>query len=245
MRWLMGVLLALVLATPSYPGEPASTVVADALDWYSVWEVGNGHALGVQTCRGELRGPIYKFRCDPLSVVVDVLVDDAGRCSIISMSRSVFPQEGLRVLTLGPPSESAPGWVQGLGVPADSGPRKRRTCGELPLSEGTFTIAVTPRSRDVSNELTIRARDAAVAYHKRAGATACVLRFPKVRTGDPFFHVYERCNGAIQAVWEFPIRYGVPAESAHWICDRRHLPRGAERRWNETDLWFETLPARR
>jgi hypothetical protein len=208
-----------------------TTPVADALDWYSVWFGSNPSSTpGAQKCRGELRGSSYSFRCDPLSVVVAVVVNEGGHCSITSMSPSVGPDDGLRVQTLEhlvPP-----------GVPRKKGGAPQ-DCGELPLKEGSFQLVITPRSRPVNGALTTAARDAALAYGKASrGRRPCLLRFPNVKTGDPFFHVYVECQEVLDTIWEFTIQDGHVADYAHWYYDQtRGLPNGVEWRRNRADLW--------
>src|SRR5205085_11090237 len=84
------------------------------------------------------------------------------------------------------------------------------------------------------------ARDAALAYNKRGGDRPCVLRFPIIKTGDPFFHVYQECQGALDSVWEFTIRSGQVADFPHWTYDRPHrnLPSGSTWRRRRKDLWL-------
>jgi hypothetical protein len=224
-----------VLALGSVAADDASngttTPVADALDWYSVWFGSNANTMsGTQTCRGELRGSSYSFRCDPLSMVIAAVVNEGGHCSITSMRPSASPDDGLRVQTL---EDLVPPGVPRKkgGVPQD--------CGELPVKEGGFQIVVTRHSRPVNSSLTSAARDAALAYNKRSGDQACLLRFPNVKTGDPFFHVYEECQGVLDDIWEFTIHDGHVADYAHWYYDRkRGYPPGVEWRRNQADLWF-------
>lgn len=210
-------------------GVGASTPIAGALDWYSVWWSSSPNTPGTQTCRGELRGNLYSFRCDPLAVVVAVVVDDSGHCSIVSMSPSISEEDGLRVQTLAH-----------LVPPRNSKPAQPRDCGELPLKDGSFELAIPPRSRKVNNALTIDARNAALRYTKQGGDDGCLLRFPDVKTGDPFFHVYEECQGALNAVWEFTIKNGKVSDFPHWSYTRRRggFPAGAEWREGRMDLWL-------
>jgi len=56
-------------------GNRTTTPVADALDWYSVWEASNPGTPTIQTCRGELRANRFSFRCDPLGMVVGASVE--------------------------------------------------------------------------------------------------------------------------------------------------------------------------
>src|SRR5581483_7894256 len=94
--------LALSCAGSAGGAPDRSALVADALDWYSVWFGGvKRQAPGVQKCRGELRENSYIFRCDPLSVVVGVGTDEAGRCWIKFMGPSIGPDDGLQMLTPG------------------------------------------------------------------------------------------------------------------------------------------------
>jgi hypothetical protein len=209
-------------------GNRTSTPVADALDWYSVWWSLNPNTSGVQTCRGELRTNSYSFRCDPLSVVIGAVVRDSGHCSITFMRPSVSLDDGLRVQTL-----------EHLVPPRTRTPVPPRDCGELPTKEGRFELTITPRSGRVNSALTSAARDAALAYNKRSGDLFCLLRFPNVKTGDPFFHVYEECQGVLDGIWEFTIEDGEVADFAHWFYNRRRgFPNGTEWRRDQMDLWF-------
>lgn len=208
-----------------------TTFVADALDWYSVWFGSSPAATpGAQTCRGELRGHSYSFRCDPLSGVVGVSGNEEGHCSITFMRPSIGPEDGLRVQTLEhlvPP-----------GVPRRKGAAPQY-CGELPVKEGTFEIVVMPHPRPVNSALTNAARDAALAYNKAAGDRPCLLRFPNVKTGDPFVHVYQECQGVLDVIWEFLVSDGQVADSAHfYYSPKRGIPLGVEWRRNQADLWF-------
>jgi hypothetical protein len=208
-----------------------TTLVADALDWYSVWFGSSPDGTpGAQTCRGELRGHSYSFRCDPLSVVVGVTANEEGRCSIMFMRPSVGPDDGLHVQTLEhlvPP-----------GIPRKKGATPQY-CGELPVKEGSFEIVIMPRARPVNSALTNTARDVALAYNKAAGDRPCLLRFPNVKNGDPFVHVYQECQGVLDVIWQFPISDGQVADSADfYYSPRRGLPPGVEWRRNQADLWF-------
>jgi hypothetical protein len=235
---LMPLCVALLFLTPSRADDavaPRTTLVADALDWYSIWGTATSAQAGTQTCRGELRDNAYSFRCDPLGVVVELVVDDSGRCSIVSMRPTVDPNDGLHVNTLAhivPPRQKAT-------APTD--------CGELPVNKGPFSITITPRPREVNSALTRSARDAALASDKAGGGSQCVFHFPYVKTGDPFFHVYEECRGVLDDVLEFTIRNGRPADFPHWTYQGPNsLPLGAGSRLGRVDLWFgESRPEER
>ncbi len=221
----------LALSANAQNAENAS-LVADAVDWYSTWwSAAPPAGATMQSCRGELKANLYRFRCDPLSTVVDAVTDSAGHCSIVSMRPAISPEDGLRVQTL----ETL--------VPS-SVPRKKgsapQDCGELPVNDGTFELKVMPHVRPVSDTLSNSARSGALHYNAQGGDDFCTLRFPKVKTGDPFFHVYEECGGALSAVWEFTINRGQVADFPHWTYTRRKgdLPPGVDWRRDLTDLWF-------
>lgn len=209
-------------------------LVADALDWYSVWFASAPPTQAtLQTCRGELRSNSYEFRCDPLSVVVDVITDPSGHCEITNMRPAISPDDGLRALTLEhliPP-----------GIPIRKGAAPR-DCGELPVTNGAFQLTVMPRARPVSGELSRNARSAALDYNARGGDNRCLLHFPKVKMGDPFFHVYEECQGTLDTVWEFGIIRGQVQDYAAWYYTlrKRDLPPGIKWRRNTSELWFGT-----
>jgi hypothetical protein len=230
--------LGIWLVAAQNPTEPESRngenagLIADAVDWYSTWSRA-AHPAGatIQTCRGELRTNLYRFRCDPLSAVVDVETDGAGHCVIVSMRPAISADDGLRVQTL-----------ENL-IPSNVPRRKGaapQDCGELPVKGGAFELKVTPHVRLANDALLNSARSAAIHYDTQGGDDFCLLRFPKAKTGDPFFHVYEECQGALTAVWEFTINRGQVADFPHWTYTRRKgdLPRGIDWRRNSADLWF-------
>jgi hypothetical protein len=184
-----------------------------------------------QTCRGELKANLYRFRCDPLSVVVDAVSDGSGHCSIISMRPALSPEDGLRVQTLEnlvPPN-----------VPRNKGAAPK-DCGELPVDAGTFELKIRPQTRNISESLSTDARRAALHYNAEGGDDHCLLRFPSVKTGDPFFHVYVVCREALDAVWEFKIDRGKVAGFPHWSYTSRKgdLPPGVNLRPNLSELWL-------
>src|SRR5205085_2798468 len=133
------------------PGIWTSTLIADALDWYVHWNTLSSRAAGTQTCRGEHRGTNYTFRCDPLAVVVQIMVTAAGDCAILAMSPSRSSADGLQANSFHNTS------VQPHG------------CGELRLRDGPFALTIAPHARKMNNAVTKSARDAALAYNKRGG----------------------------------------------------------------------------
>lgn len=207
-----------------------NTPVADALDWHSVWQRHRSHSPASQTCLGERRGSSYSFRCEPLSVAIAGSVDSRGKCLITSIRRSNDPEDGLRV----PPA----GHLVPPGVPFRKG-AEPVDCGDLPLKEGRLEFNVLRHERTVDRGLSAAARDSAVAYLSKGVGEGCMLRFPLVKSGDPFFHVYEECRGVLEVVWEFTIQSGVVAAFPHWeYFEKRGLPEGTEWRRKETKLWF-------
>jgi hypothetical protein len=255
-RWITSmqliVLSAACLVAPSPAGDVAATMVADALDWYAQWGRKDWGPLGVQTCRGELRDDGYTFRCDPVAVVVNVSVDDSGNCIIRNIRASISAADGL--LRPGPiipapgfRGPDAPRPIQVPGRPKLT-PTKPLRCGELPLTAGTFSIKVTPRGRrGTSRALTERAWNVASSYWSQAGvspAERCIFYCPNVKEGDPFFHLYQVCDGRVDAIWEFEIGNGVVADYARWTYERR----GAadyppDRRLKQDDFWFGKFKA--
>jgi len=231
----MTILISALAALPLRPDDPpktAATLVADALGWYSTWFGLDQTTLKPQTCRGEFRAELYSFRCDPLGAVVFANVEDSGRCLIGSMSPSASPDAGLHVNTL-----------SNLAPPPETKAVQPRDCGELPTADGRFEITVTPRLRGADDHLTKAAREAALAYVKRArDRRPCAIHFPRVRAGDPFAHVYTLCQGDLDNVMEFMIRHGQTDDFPHWVYDRpkKNLPPGAKRRLEDPELWSGT-----
>lgn len=82
---ILGLCLCLLLARPE--DAPTTTMVG-------------GVPPNLQTCRGEFNGRSFPFRCDPLSVVVSVALDNSGRCVVRSMRPSTSPEDGLHIQTL-------------------------------------------------------------------------------------------------------------------------------------------------
>src|SRR5216117_4143219 len=106
------VLLVTALGNNSVLGG-STTVIADALDWYSTWFSQRAAQTSEQTCAGEFLDRRYELRCDPLNVTVS-LEANTGECSVSAMRPSVLPEEAVRF-----PS-----------VPTPTTPQ-RGNCGEL------------------------------------------------------------------------------------------------------------------
>lgn len=193
--------------------------VADALNWYHLWGTDQERPLTAQRCSGEFRNPHYVLRCDPLGVVAEVLIEKSG-CSIIFMGPPRTPWDGTRASV------------------SDERSSSKFTCGELPTTDGAFRFTVTPRTRPVDEELSRAARKAAVRF--LAGSEGD-LYFPRVRRGDPFFHVYLAQRGVVSEVLEFRIAGSAVAEFPHWTCTSRKkdLPRGSDRRLRDSSYWFD------
>jgi hypothetical protein len=226
MRRFVGIVLAVILVAPLRAQKASATMVADALDWYSVWWGADTNEMGTQNCSGELRGRFYAFRCDPLAAMVFVDVDDSGSCTVRTIFTAPSPEEEVKVF--------AP--TRPVGEKAV----EPQDCGELPLRQGSLEFKVTPRARPVDNLLTARARDAALAYGNGGGGMpGCVMRFPKVKAGDPFVHVYVQCGGLLDGILEFPIRHGQPGNSPSFIFNiTGSIPAGIERLWDDESLWL-------
>lgn len=196
--------------------------VADALSWYSVWMTRQEKIAPTQVCRGERRGEFLQFRCEPLGVVVSVVVDQGNGCLITNMRAAIFDSDGLTLKHFPAPSGAQP-------HPSDA------NCGELPDHQGAFEITVTLRSREVSRELSAAARDVAIKYFRQFSSGQCRMFFPKVKAGDPFSHVYEKCGAAL-SVSEFPIVRGKVSDFPHW--QYRRPPPAADKRCEQNELWW-------
>jgi hypothetical protein len=215
---------AVFLSAFGRAGAQNKSLLADALDWYAVWGSTNELRQTTQVCRGENQGGIYALRCEPMSVVIAASFDNSGRCSINNMRTSAYPEDGFHVM--------------GGRVDTSS---QRRKCGELPLANGTFRITIKPHHREIDESLTARARDSALAYVHRTSMRVCTVYFPKVKEGDPFFDIYEQCDGMLESIREFTIQDGEVATSPHWTYTRKGdtLQVGAGWRLNRPDLWFD------
>ena len=221
---VLGVSCLHSIALNAQPETRQETFIGDALAWYSVWMTDEARPQEIQRCQGELRGNAYQIRCDSLAVVLSINSDRSGNCAITNMSHSLFPQDGLRVGVLTGTSPTSP--------------TRKPGCAELSRKEGAFNFQVNLHFGGVSTKLSTEARDAALAYFKTSGGQQCLLRFPAVRTGDPFFHVYQECEGHLEVVWEFTISQGRAANFSHWQYTRRNLPEGADKRRQQSELWF-------
>jgi hypothetical protein len=217
-----------VLVAVESRGDGAATPFADALDWYSLWSSESSNTQSVQNCRGERRGELYRFRCDPLAVVVTGVIDDNGRCSIRSMTEGLNIPDDVRVPRL-----------DHIVPPRRIDPEELRDCGELPANEGGFEMSIAPRARRVNSDLTRDARAALLRHIMEGGYGGCVFLLPNVRTGDPFFHAYEQCADGLVAVFEFTIQRGKVVDFPHWTYTRRrgHFPAGWSWRMARPDFW--------
>ena len=74
----------------------------------------------------------------------------------------------------------------------------------------------------------------------QGGDDSCLLRFPNVKTGDPFVHVYQECHGVLKDILEFRIDDGEVDDFPHWEYTPRRggFPKGPGWRQNRPDLWF-------
>lgn len=204
-----------------------TTFVADALDWYSIWMAPQDTKPTPQVCEGERRHRRFTFRCDPLGVVVQGGIDANGSCSISVMRYARRRPDGVRI-------------TPGLYHDTRRMILSEETCGELPIDDGRFTMVISPRVRTGDRSLSREAKQRAAGYFKRRFDKRCIFRFPLVRRGDPFFHVYIECLGRLDAVAEFPIVNGVPASYEHWYYtrDRGGMPEGSDARRIRHELWY-------
>jgi hypothetical protein len=234
-RTAAGLALLTIFVPAQFCLGVSDTPIADALDWYSIWHMQSMATPGIQTCQGEFQNNLYVFRCDPLDVVVNAGFDDNGRCFVSFMSQSYGPDAGTRftlALNNPPPSLSL--------IPVKTGPPPVEPCPELPLDSHYFKVMVMPHSRLIDPTLSARVRLAALKLFERDGGSACLLRFPNVKGGDPAAHVYEECDGVLEAVSEFHINQDHVEDFAQWTYDQPHksIPDGAEWRRKNPDLWF-------
>jgi hypothetical protein len=204
------------------------TIVADAIEWYSIWWMSETRGPAMQTCRGEHRGNVYSLRCDPIGLVMNMEEDREGRCRAQFVGPSTSPSDGLRVIS---PASQKDG---------DDRIALSRGCGEIPSTEGAFEFSLRPSARTPDRQLSLSVQRAAIRYFRESYAAKCLVRYPKVRSGDPFAHVYLECDGTLDSVWEFAIFGGKVSEFAHWTYTMRKggFPAGAESRVRRPELWL-------
>jgi hypothetical protein len=109
----------------------------------------------------------------------------------------------------------------------------------LPDSDGDFTLESKATRGEVDPDLTRRAHAAAKRY-VRSWPEECMAYFPRVRSGDPFFHVYLVRGGILDVVLQFNIIRGGPEDFSHWDYTKRRggFPQGSVNRLSSPDLWF-------
>ncbi len=214
------ILILLWLAAVTAHGQ-SRTLIADALDWYAIWGGPKEIEQGPQACKGSHKGSRYALKCDPMSVLISLTVDDAGRCSITNMS-AISSHEGP------------------FHVDAFEPARPPQACGELPSKNGDFQMTIVPLPRPVDESLSARAHSAAKKYFELGMTRGCALHYPEVKQGDPFFHLYEVCSATVKTISEFTIRSGEPSGFPHWtyMTEKHDLTVDAGWRLKKPDLWL-------
>ena len=214
------------ILAPLVQAEPNHGLIAAALGWYANWgTAGRANLLG-QTCRGERGNGTYVFRCDPLSVVVSAVINQYGNCSITNMRPAIFPKDGLHVPT-------TVGAVE----------KNTATCDGIAAKDGRVEFIVEPVVNAIDPSLTSKGRDAASKFIVGSDGDFCELRYPFVRSGDPFFDLYEACDGIVTRVWEFALHHNEADEFPQWTYEasKHDLPVGAQKRWERRDIWAGAL----
>jgi hypothetical protein len=206
-------------ATAGQGPTDARAMIGSALDWYMHWQT-DETARPMQTCSGSYSDNLLHLLCLPLDVAITVAVAADESCSI----RFLRPGHGLSSAT------SASGFDRSL-------PRPLRRCTGLPQSAADFPLHIEPRARPLDPGLSRSAQAAARSYLQYF-PRQCSGLFPLVRAGDPFFHVYVRCRGALESVLEFPIREGKPADFSHWDYSKRSFPQGYRQRLRTAAHWL-------
>ncbi len=199
----------------------ASTMIARALSWYGRWHTAD-ETFGTQRCSGKRSGDSLVFSCFPLDVIVSVGFDADRECYIRFMRHGGgIPDHG--------------------AIGAHGSPITRRHCDGLPDSEGDFELDVEATIGENDLDLTRKAHAAALRY-LRFWPGEGVAFFPKVRSGDPFFHVYLVREGSLEVVLEFRIVGGHPEDFSHWDYKRKGggLPEGSVKRLAKPQLWLSS-----
>jgi hypothetical protein len=194
----------------------------DILSWFVAWDTRGSKGDDPFRCEGQVRSDgAVQFRCSETVLVVDVGFDSTDGC-FIQFMRKAFSYEVGQFAAHRRPDLTV-----------------LQNC--MPLSkDGKFIVSVpTWSSKGSDSRLTEKARKNALAYSARAGLQSCNLRIPKLHFGDPFFHVYRKCGGVIDAVWEFTVRFGELAEFPHWMytAQRGTLPEGYAQRLEDSMFW--------
>ncbi len=222
--------MKLVLGLILFAGAQAQTaqvpVISSALSWYSVWQHDSGTSP-IQTCQGERRGKSLHIACTPLYVGVMAFLERGGECSISAM---------LAV-------ESEISFLSSNALPKGDDDDQPFQCGEMSGVNGKMSGVVRLPERRPDEALTRQARDLGVTYFRRGAMPKCTYYFPFVAKGDPFFHVYQVCNGILDSIWEFPIRQGRPENYAHWTytMPRDGVPAAYLKRIANKKLWVSVL----
>jgi hypothetical protein len=209
--FLVTVTLAAMILKPGTGHVPKRTMLGDAIGWYQLWLAPAVTPAEKQTCRGMLDGGVWTLQCNPIGAVVSGEIGESGECTITNIHHRVFPAEGLT--------------MYGFHGRPTTQPHQ---CPELPSRDGRFQVTLVPSRREYDEELTLSARDTAIASFRNQQFGQCRIYFPRVKRGDPFFHVYKACNGAVDEVYEFTIQDGRPATFAHWTYSAtgKSIPRG-------------------
>lgn len=197
----------------------ALTMIRSALQWYQEWMT-DETTSEAQSCTGIYSENALHLSCLPLDVVLTVKVNRDGSCFIRLMRQGA-----------GMPNPVSAN-VQNRPLP-----RSLRRCVGLPKTGAEFPMEFSPASRSTNLPLSLSARAAATRY-LRHFPTECSGRFPLIRDGDPFFHVYVQCNGVLQYILEFRISNGIPEDFSHWDYPAKVFPQGYRKRLETKSLWL-------
>ncbi len=241
-------IITFALSAVLYAQTPADTraaTIPSALAWFSVWQSTESGRAKTQECKGQVKGTRYSVRCDPLGVIFGGDTDGTGHCSVLSMRPVVAPDDLAYVPTGGigayhppDPTVTPVPLVLLVGPPS---PPPIGDCPELGKGDAMVHFKMPPAIRGFSTELT--ATVARVAAATGLGpASGCILRYPKVRAGDPLADVYEVCAGVVKYVYEFRITGGKVADYPFWtyMIEKKDLPAGSEKRLANPELWSGT-----
>jgi hypothetical protein len=250
--------LTLFLFVGAFPtpqsSVPSQTVLADALDWYSVWFAPMKKPLDPQTCQGELLDSKAIVRCDPLNAVIRIESNESGPCVITYVDPGISPEDGTRLLQPSLPQRrggntSPKPEVTFIGPDGTAKPFELSLnpsslppvdCYELPKNQRFLRFVLTPRARSFDEQLSARAREAVLSFAKQGGANSCTFRYPRVKSGDPFIHVYEECADKLEEIIEFRVNGRQVLDHPYRFYDApfRTVPAGVEWRVKAPELWF-------
>lgn len=230
----LSLVLALVLFSPPLWAQTSGrdSILPAYLSWYARWKTEGTLALS-QRCDAVRVGDLTTVVCVPPGIRIDLEVRRDGECRPLAIQA-----------TKRPVSAAAHDLSQATDLTRHQG---GKDCLGLEAG-GARSLSVEAASSSVDSKLSASARDIAARWLISAGDLStkgndCLIYFPMVRRGEPFYHVHAACNGEVGTIWEFQFESDGVMPFPHWTyyADAGGVPPGAQKRVRSRLYWLEVV----